>query len=360
MIANGGGYYLSPYGSASFPIPNNYGLGPPTISPFYNPTYQQQQQQKSSVHPINGSTSSFKLYDLDLHGQSEILRLIFAYAGVSYKDKRLKKEEWEKIKTQMSFDQLPILRVNNQYKIFHLHAIIRYLAREFQLYGVGKHDHAIVDIIVESIRPLQDKIFEQLINSTDQEQTFKQFIIDHGEIYLKQFEKFFEMFNRHGPFYLGSHISLADLIVYDTINYLIQFDTNLLDNYSHLKEAHRRLEKHPKLLNYLNKKPNNQNKISPQLDDRHRTKSPTPNIPVHHHHHRHRSHDEHHSNHHHHRHHHHHHHRRTHSKEPTPFSQTKRSSKSPSISKKDKASTDIIPPPPPITTSTTTTEPTVD
>jgi glutathione S-transferase len=356
MIANGGGYYPSPYGSAPFPIPNNYGLTPPTIPPFYNPAYQQQQQQQKS--PVQPSTPSFKLYDLATHGQSEILRLIFAYVGVSYKDKRLKKEEWEKIKTQMSFDQLPILRVNNQFKIFHLQAIIRYLAREFHLYGASKYDHAIVDIILECIRPFQDKIIEQLTNTIDQEQTFKQFITDHAEIYLKQLEKFYEIFNRHGPFYLGLHISLPDLVVYDTINYLLPFDTKLLDNYPGLKIARRRLEKHPKILDYLNRKTDNQDKISSE-SQRHQTKSPTPNI-SHHHHHRHRSHDEHHSNHRYHRHHHHHHHHhRTHSKEPTPFSQTKRSSKSPSISKKDKQSMDIIPPPPPITT-TSTSEPIVD
>jgi glutathione S-transferase len=269
--------------------------------------------------------------------------LIFSYAGISFKDKRIKEDEWNKIKDQISFEELPILRVNNQFRIYHLHAIIHYLAREFHLYGTGKHDHAVVDIILETIRPLQEKILEQSKNS---EENSHALLIDSSTIYLKQLEKCYEIFHHHGPFYLGSQISLADLIVYDTINYLIKIDRKLLENYSHLKEARRRLEKNPRIINYINTKTYQQIKKSP-LTQRHRTKSPTPNLTSHHH--RHRSHDEHRLHHH----HHHHHHHRRHSKEPTPFSQTKRSirsSKSPSVAKKEKESTDAIPSSPPITT----------
>jgi len=347
IIATNGGYYPSHYGSTPFTgISNNYSIRLPSVPPYYNnPTFQQQPQHRSINQQNNENISSFKLYDLDTNNHSEIIRLIFSYADVSYKDKRLKEDEWNKIKDQVSFEQLPILRINNQYKIYHIHAIIRHLAREFHLYGTGKHDHAIVDIILETTRQLQEKIFEQLKNSTDHEQTLRQIITDDSTIYLKQLENFYEIFNRHGPFYLGSHISLADLIVYDTINYLIKIDGQLLENYSHLKEARRRLEKHPRILNYINKKANNQIKTSHQKSPqprRHKTKSPTPNVTSDHHHHRHRSHDGHKSSHHH---HHYCHYHRRHSKESTTLSQTKqrsiRSSKSPSVSKKDKEPTPL-------------------
>jgi len=320
MITNGGNYYPATYGSVRFPhMPNNYNTGPTTIVPYHNPpTFQHRpinQQQNNEKIPL------FKLYDLDTNVHSEIIRLIFSFVGIPYKDKRIKQDEWNKIKDQISFEELPILRINNQFQIYNLHAIIRYLAREFHLYGTNKYDHAIVDIILETIRPLQEKIHK----SNDHEKT----IIDNSTIYLKQLEKLFEIFDHHGSFYLGTHISLADLVVYDTINYLIKFDKKLLENYSHLKEARRRLEKHPKISNYLNTKNNNK-----------KIKSPTPNANSH----RHRSHDSHRSNHH----HYHHHHHRHQSNEPT--SQTKRSirsSKSPSVSKEDKTSTDVVPPPPP-------------
>ena len=345
MITNGGGYYPSPYASTLFP---NFTMGSQRISPNYGLNYQKN-QEKPSVPPVTQpkipSIPSFKFYDLDTSSRNELIRLIFSYAGVSYKGKRFKQEEWEKIKGQLPFEQLPILRVNKQFKIFHFHAIISYLAREFRLYGADQRDHAIVDMIVQTIRPLQEEIFERFHSSPEQKQT----IIEQSTNYLNQLEKFYEFSNRSGPFYLGTQISLADLIVYNTINPLIQFNPKLLENYSHLRDARRRLEKNPNISRYLHAKTTNQREISDE-SQRHPTKSSTSNTSSHDNHRQHRHRSNSHRRHHHHHHHHHHRHR-LHSKETTPPSQTKRSirsSKSSSVSKKNREPSDIIPAPPPI------------
>lgn len=338
MISNVATYYLSPYGSTPFP---NFNVGHSQRSPQYDFT-QQKPQQPPVVPPKLPSIPSCKFYDLQDSRRKDIIRLMFSYAGVSYRQKLFKQKEWEKIKGQMSLEQLPILRVNKQMKIFYLPAIISYLAREFHLFGVDQYDHAIVDMIVETIRPLQEEIFAGEISSQDQQQL----LIEHSTIYLNQLEKFYEIFNRQGPFYLGAKISLADLIVYDIINQLIHFDRKLLDNYSHLRDARRHLQKHPNISRYLRADIIDHNGISAE-SQRHSTKSSTPNTTSQHHHHRHRS-----SSNYLHRHHHHHHHHHRHlSKETTPLSLTKqsmRSSKSSTISKKDSQFVDIIPPPPPL------------
>lgn len=341
MITNGGGYYPSPYASTLF---QNFTMGSSRISPYYGLNYPKN-QEKSLVPPVTQpkipSIPSFKFYDLGTSSRNELIRLIFSYAGVSWREKRFKQEEWEKIKGQLPFEQLPILRVNKQLKIFHFHAIISYLAREFRLYGADQRDHTIVDMIVQTIRPLQEEIFERFHSSPEQTQS----IIEQSTNYLNQLEKFYEFFNRSGPFYLGTQISLADLIVYNTINPLMKFNPKLLENYSHLREARRRLEKHPNISRNLHAKTTNQREVSDE-SQRHTTKSLTSNTSSHDNH-RHRS-NSHRRRHHH---HHHHHHHRHHAKETTPSSQTKRStrsSKSSSVSKKDREPVDIIPAPPPI------------
>ena len=358
MITNGEGYYPSHYGSLPYTSisTHHYSIGPGAPPPpppppsssiplYYNPTFQYDSKNSLNDEKI----PSFKLYDLETNPQSDLIRLIFSYADISYKDKHLKEDAWNKIKEQTSIEQLPILRINKHYKIYHFYAIIRYLAREFHLYGTGQHEHTIVDMIIEIIRPLQEKIFEQLKNSNDHEEKLREIITNSLTIYLKPLENIYNIFNRHGPFYLGSRISLADLIVYHTINYLIKIDKKLLENYSHLKETYKRLEKHPGVSKYISKKNDKRSKTSDRKSSsqsqRNRTKSPTPNTTSssqhhhhrHHRHHRHRSHEGHKATHHH---HHHRHHHRQHSKEATPLSQKKqssvRSSKSPSISKKEK------------------------
>lgn len=360
MLTNGSNYYPSSYGSAAFnSLPHhNYTVRPVVPqqpnSPYYKNSYQRT-SFTSNQPPNIKSLPTYRLYDLETNQHHEIIQLIFAYAGISYKDKRLKDDEWKKMKEDQPIDQLPILRVNNDIKIFHLHAILRYLAQDFHLYGRDKHEHGLVDVILEIIRPLEEKIIQNITDEDSLRKILTDDNDDAGDLatYLKQLENCYTIFHRHGPFFLGSYISLADLIVYHLLTYLIRIDSKLLDNYPHLKEARRHLQKHPKIFNYLNKK-----NVKPSKDERNRTKSPTPtktSIQQ-----RHRSHDEHQSNHHHHhrhhRHHHHHHHQhRRHSKEPTPSSQRKqlvRSSKSPSVSIKNEIDASLPPPPPQMKTQT--------
>ncbi|CAF0947601.1 unnamed protein product [Adineta steineri] len=377
MMNNPANYYTPPYGTTAFSGMPNYGAGSPPVPYYYNVQFPQQQatsplqqqqkpeKQQKPKYPHappnqknNENISLFKLYDIEKNRYSTIIRLIFSFVGVPYKEKHFKPDELSKIKEKMPYQQLPILRVHNQFKIFQLHAIIRYLAREFNLYGRSKHDQVVVDDIVEIARQFQEKIFEQINNSTNYEQSILQFIIDSSVIYLKQLEGFFAIFDHHGPFYLGLHISLADLMVYDVISYLIKVDGKLLDSYSHLKEARRQLEKHPGVADFIQVKTPDPNKShhhhkSPHTHRR-QTKSPTPNSNSqqqqhhhhrHHHHHRRRSVEGGKSNHHHHHHYHCPYHRRKNSKEPTPSSQTKqpsiRSSKSPSILINEKESTPL-------------------
>ncbi|CAF2998527.1 unnamed protein product [Rotaria socialis] len=360
MNNNGGGFYPSPYTSTPLNgIRSNFNVvTPPAVPSYYNLPFQQGQQayQNSQQRLINQQNHEntpklllFKFYDLDKNNDNEIVRLIFSFVGVTYKNKRYQQDEWNKVKEQMQFENLPILRTNNQFKIFQINTIIRYLAREFHLNGMGQGDHVIIDMVHETVREFREKIFDQnKDDSTDFEQKLRQIIADHSPTYLKQLEKYYEIFNRPGPFYLGSHPSLADLLVYDTINYLIKVDKKILDNYSRLKDTRRRLEKHPRLINYLNaKNNNNENKSQDQtvtLPQRNRTKSPIQNGTSHQH--RHQSHEQQEAlNRRHHHHHHHHHHHGHHSKEPTPVTPKKhqevRQSNSPSISKKEKESTSL-------------------
>ena len=208
------------------------------------------------TYPAKALRPAYRLYDLDRNYYGDSIRLVFAFGGVPYKDKRLSEEQWTKMKDQMPMKQLPILRVNDKWEMFQPYAILRYLGQEFQLYGQGSQDRAVVDVILESHRPFQERLFDLLTSDVDAEQrkaNLTQFVSQHAKRYLDQMEKFYRTFHHRGPYYLGARISLADLIVYDTINHLIDIDSKLLDNYSHLRDARQRLEKHAQLTRYYRK-----------------------------------------------------------------------------------------------------------
>ncbi|CAF1402645.1 unnamed protein product [Rotaria sp. Silwood1] len=305
MIGNSeGSSYTQTYGPTTFTgLPNNWNQGSQSIqqsqqSSYYDSSYQHEQQhyQQSIIEQNNYKFPIFKLYDFGRNNRNDIVHFIFSFVGIPFTEKRIKQNEWNRVKNLIPIQQLPILRVNKQFKLYNLNVIVRYLAREFNLYGTGNYEHAIVDIILELTRQFQEIFFEQINKSTNVEQQkifLTQFITDHATNYLNQLENSYEIFHYNGPFYLGSQISIADLIVYQTISYLIDIQPKLLDNYPNLQKARYCLEKYPQLTNYLNKK---HFKIKQK---RHATVPPT--LRQVNHHQRHRSYDENKSSHYHHR-----------------------------------------------------------
>ncbi len=80
---------------------------------------------------FSGKMVKYKLYYFDARGRAELSRMLFALAHVDYEDIRVEADEWQKLKTDMPFGQLPVLEVEGGLRIAQSMAISRYLAREF-------------------------------------------------------------------------------------------------------------------------------------------------------------------------------------------------------------------------------------
>ena len=106
---------------------------------------------------------SYKLYYFNLRGRAELVRLIFAYAGVEYEDVRFDRNtEWPTIyKNKMPFGQCPVLEVDGK-MLAQSNTIGRYLARKFGLAGKDEWEQAQVDMYADCIMDLRTgKMFGQ-------------------------------------------------------------------------------------------------------------------------------------------------------------------------------------------------------
>lgn len=81
----------------------------------------------------------YKLVYFNSRGRAELIRYIFAYAGIKYHDFRFEFEEWERFIPHTAFKDVPVLEVNddfyNKFELTGQLPICRFLAHRFSLCG---------------------------------------------------------------------------------------------------------------------------------------------------------------------------------------------------------------------------------
>ena len=92
-------------------------------------------------------------------GLGEPIRLFFEDQGVAFEDRRVGFEEWDAVKPQMQFRQMPRLQ-DGERTLFQSQAILRYLARPKGLCGEIEDERIRCDISVEAGRDLQQRLWD--------------------------------------------------------------------------------------------------------------------------------------------------------------------------------------------------------
>ena len=120
--------------------------------------------------------SDIKLVYFNVKGRAETARLVLAYAGVQYEDKRIEGGGWDfdffkkrlflnqfisaemaALKPTLPFGQLPVLEYKGT-TICQSMTIARFLANEFGLAGDTPIEKAQVDEVVDSISDFQNAL----------------------------------------------------------------------------------------------------------------------------------------------------------------------------------------------------------
>lgn len=87
--------------------------------------------------------SKATLHYFNVRARGELVRLIFAAAGVEYDDHRIEFDEWPELKAHAPLGQLPYLQVGDV-KVPQSIAIARYAARETNLAGENNLEQVIL------------------------------------------------------------------------------------------------------------------------------------------------------------------------------------------------------------------------
>jgi glutathione S-transferase len=199
----------------------------------------------------------YKLVYFNGRGRGEVVRLIFAEAGVEYTDERVDFGGWAAIKPSTPFGQLPVLEFDGK-KLCQSNTCARYLARHFKLAGKTDLEQAQADMIVDCVedawKPILTFFFEK--DETKKAADKKKYNEEQLPTFLAMFEKLLKENDGGDKFIVGAELTWADLAL---INFLSWVDLgeggDQVAKYPKLKALRGKVEGLPKIKAWIDKRP---------------------------------------------------------------------------------------------------------
>jgi glutathione S-transferase len=202
--------------------------------------------------------TQYRLIYFPLRARAEISRLIFAAAGVKYEDVHIDRAKWPQLKHTTPFGQLPVLEVNKNVRLCQSKTIARYLAGQFDLVGKTELDKARADMIVECIddlhKPTMFILFEK--DEAKKAELTKAFTDEKLASSLKMLENILKENNGGDSYFIGDSMTWADIAFIDFCSWLgaLKLPVPLNDS-PQLKALKERVEKSPKISEWIAKRP---------------------------------------------------------------------------------------------------------
>ncbi|CAI5451798.1 unnamed protein product [Caenorhabditis angaria] len=189
---------------------------------------------------------TISLYYFDIRGFGEYIRLLLIDQGVTFEDHRFERhsEEWEKLKKTMVFGQVPCLKDGNE-EFVQTGAIMRYLARKYDLYGSSSTEAAFIDMVFECVRDLRAKYVRYIYYSDETKENYDTVTLPETLANLSK------LLNNSSQFVSGDKISFADYILFEELDVANTTAPGSLDKFENLKQLHANMSARPNLKKYL-------------------------------------------------------------------------------------------------------------
>jgi glutathione S-transferase len=204
----------------------------------------------------------YKIIYFQGRGRAEVMRLIFAVAGVDYTDERVDfGAGLAAVKPLAPFGQLPLLEVDGK-MLCQSNACARYLARQFKLAGKTDLEQAQADMIVDCLEDALKPIFAFTFETKDETKKAEQkkkFLEEQLPQHLTYLDNLLKKNHGGDKFFVGTELTWADLAL---INYLSWIDiaegSARLAKYPKVKALRERVEALPKVAAWIAKRPQSQ------------------------------------------------------------------------------------------------------
>lgn len=208
--------------------------------------------------------AQYKLIYFNGRGRAEVARWEFKVAGVEFEDVRYEQDEWKAAKEKLNtpFGQLPVLSIDGQL-YGQSAAICRYLAEKFGLAGKTDLDKLRADMIVHCMEDVAQSMFKAAFeaDATKKETLIKKLKDEDLNNYFTNLEKLLKQNKGGESYFVGDALTWADLVFAHYVEFVaivgLEAPT-FLTAYPKLKGVYEKVTKHPKIAEWIAKRPKTQ------------------------------------------------------------------------------------------------------
>nr|XP_006813792.1 PREDICTED: glutathione S-transferase A2-like [Saccoglossus kowalevskii] len=154
----------------------------------------------------------------------------------------------ESVAGDLLFMQVPMLEIDGM-KLVQTNAIIRYIARKYDMYGKTLEQKTRIDVLYDGARDFIMKFLNIGWNKSMEEDS-KDVKENAVPRYLPVLEK--ELCGTSSGYLVGDDLSMADLAVLESLLYCDDYFPAVLEDYPKLKEFKDRLSSLPRIRAFLN------------------------------------------------------------------------------------------------------------
>ncbi|KAF6114015.1 glutathione S-transferase A4 [Pteronotus mesoamericanus] len=193
-----------------------------------------------------------KLHYPNGRGRMETVRWVLAAAGVEFDEEFLEtKEQLQKLQdgNHLLFQQVPMVEIDGM-KLVQTRSILHYIADKHNLFGKDLKERTLIDMYVEGTLDLLELIIMHPFLKPDDQQ--KEVVSMAQKAILRYFPVFEKVLREHGQrFLVGNQLSLADVVLLQTILALEEKIPNILSSFPHLQEYTVKMSNIPTIRKFL-------------------------------------------------------------------------------------------------------------
>ena len=203
--------------------------------------------------------AAYKMVYFPVEAKGELIRFIFAQAGVEYQQELVTRASWPALKPKTQFGYIPILEFDGN-SLSGSGPIARYLAEKHGLAGSNEIENA----KIAAIKDFQDEVVQKMgkafwtkPDEASKKELDEQVVKEHIPRYLGTLEKIIKENLAGNGWLFGSKVTYVDLNLYLIVDFMKLFQEDIFANgsYAEVEKLTKAVAALPKIAEWLQKRP---------------------------------------------------------------------------------------------------------